>query len=128
MRIAPQGSTLLVWGQLPELYWASGLDPGTRFIHTGFLTGNSGGRQQGVSTASDGLPGAWDMLKADIKTHPPTVIADTTNADVRGSQYYPLRATSIWPIVKSQYRRVAVVDGVQIYDLRTAPPVRSHTN
>ena len=34
---------ILVWGQLPEVYWASGKRPATRFITTGFLTGNWGG-------------------------------------------------------------------------------------
>jgi hypothetical protein len=128
MHLAPQGSKMLVWGQLPELYWASGLDPATRFIHTGFLTGNSGGRTQGAATASDGLPGAWAMLEEDISKHLPTVIADTTNADVRGSQYYPLRATEIWPVVKSHYDKVATVDGVQIYELRGVHPPPSHTS
>jgi hypothetical protein len=117
MRLAPHGSSLFVWGQLPELYWASGLDPGTRFIHTGFLTGNSGGRQQGLSTAADGMPGAWKMLEDDMHEHLPTFIADTTNADVRGSKYYPLRSTSIWPLIKSKYRWVANVDGVAVYEL-----------
>jgi hypothetical protein len=117
MRLAPHGSSLFVWGQLPELYWASGLDPGTRFIHTGFLTGNSGGRQQGLSTAADGMPGAWKMLEDDMHEHLPTFVADTTNADVRGSKYYPLRSTSIWPLIKSKYRWVANVDGVAVYEL-----------
>jgi dolichyl-phosphate-mannose-protein mannosyltransferase len=116
MRLAPHGSNLFVWGQLPELYWASGLDPGTRFIHTGFLTGNSGGRQQGLSTSADGMPGAWKMLEEDMHQHLPTFIADTTNADVRGSKYYPLRRTSIWPLIQDHYKWVANVDGVNVYE------------
>jgi hypothetical protein len=56
------------------------------------------------------------------------VIADTTNADVRGSQYYPLRSTEIWPFVKSHYRWVATVDGVQIYDLVGTHPVHNNAS
>jgi hypothetical protein len=115
-RIAPRNATMLVWGQLPELYWASGLEPGTRFIHTGFLTGNSGGRQQGLATSADGLPGAWEMLQDDMSRHLPTVIADTTPAGVRGSQYYPLRGTSIWPTVRKNYKLVARIDHVDVYE------------
>jgi hypothetical protein len=110
-----------VWGQLPELYWASGVEPGTRFIHSGFLTGNSGGRQQGAANSSDGLPGAWTMLEQDMAAHPPTLIADTTAAHVRGSQYYPLQRTPIWPVVQREYREVEVVDNVAIYEVRTVP-------
>jgi hypothetical protein len=121
VRIVPHGSTMFVWGQLPELYWASGLEPGTRFIHTGFLTGNSGGRKQGLSTAEDGLPGAWRMLRDDMVENPPTVIADTTPAGVRGSQYYPLRRTAIWPFVKSHYHRVATIDHVEVYERDALP-------
>jgi hypothetical protein len=116
-------TTMFVWGQLPELYWASGVEPGTRFIHSGFLTGNSGGRQQGAANASDGLPGAWQMLEQDIAAHPPTLIADTTAAHVRGSQYYPLQQTPIWPTVRREYREVEVVDNIAIYEVRTPPPV-----
>jgi hypothetical protein len=114
-------STMFVWGQLPELYWASGVDPGTRFIHSGFLTGNSGGRQQGAANTSDGLPGAWTMLEQDMAAHPPTLIADTTAAHVRGSQYYPLQQTPIWPVVQREYREVEVVDHVALYEVRTPP-------
>jgi hypothetical protein len=122
--IAPPNATMFVWGQLPELYWASGIEPGTRFIHNAFITGNSGGRVQGASTSSDGMPGAWEMLEADVSAHLPTVIVDTTNADVRGSQYYPLRKTPIWPVVRADYRLVTTVDHMQVYYLRpnATPP------
>src|SRR2546430_1343888 len=29
--------TVFIWGDLPEVYWASGRQPATRFVHTGFL-------------------------------------------------------------------------------------------
>ncbi len=126
--IVPADGTMFVWGQLPELYWASGVEPGTPFIHNGFITGNSGGRVQGAATSSDGLPGAMEMLEDDVAAHPPTVIVDTTDAHVRGSQYYPLRRTPIWAFVKADYRRVTTVDHMQVYYLRPHVTPAAHVD
>ena len=45
-----QDDTVFIWGDLPEVYWASGREPATRLIHTGFVTGNTGGRDNGSGT------------------------------------------------------------------------------
>ena len=69
--------------------------------------------------AADGMPGAWEMLEDDMHQHLPTFIADTTDADVRGSKYYPLRQTSLWPLIKDHYRPVATIDKVTVYKRNT---------
>jgi hypothetical protein len=112
-----QGDRVFVWGDVPELYWASGRQPATRFIHTGFLTGNSGGRRDGTGTAEDALPGAWPMLAADLQRRAPDLIVDTSTGDIRQQQYYPLAATVLWPLVESRYKLVSTYDGVRIYRL-----------
>ena len=38
---------VFVWGHEPEIYWASGALPGTRFLSDGFVNGNWGGRPPG---------------------------------------------------------------------------------
>ena len=43
---------VFVWGHEPEIYWASGALPGTRFLSDGFVNGNWGGRPPG-DTSSD---------------------------------------------------------------------------
>jgi hypothetical protein len=107
--------TLFIWGQLPELYWAADREPATRFIHTGFLTGNSGERPNGTGRPSDGIPGAWNMLARDLSARPPDLVADLTHADIRGSQYYPLSTTPLWKTIVRDYHLVATVDGVRLY-------------
>jgi len=109
--------TLFVWGQLPELYWAADREPATRFIHTGFLTGNSGERPNGSGRPSDGIPGAWTMLARDLSTRPPDLVADVTHAKIRGSQYYPLSTTPLWRTIARDYQLVATVNGVRLYRL-----------
>jgi hypothetical protein len=125
--------TLFIWGQLPELYWAADRQPATRFIHTGFLTGNSGERPNGSGRPSDGIPGAWTMLARDLSARPPDLVADLTHANIRGSQYYPLSTTPLWKSIVRDYHLIATVDGVRLYQIRpedrdapalTTPPAK----
>jgi hypothetical protein len=113
---------IFVWGQYPELYWASNREPATRFIHTGFLTGNSGGRDAAVGQPTDGLPGAWALLATDMAAHPPALIVDTSAAAIRGSQHYSLDKTPLWGPVQRDYELVDTVDGVRFYRLVGAKP------
>jgi hypothetical protein len=114
--ITEAGDRILVWGQLPEVYWASGRNPATRFIHTGFLTGNSGERPAGAGRPADGIPGAWAMLSKDVAAHLPELVVDTTAAQIRGPQYYPLTSTALWKSIAKDYAMVGSVEGVVLYE------------
>ena len=106
---------IFIWGQYPELYWASRREPATRFIQTGFITGNSGGRPPAGGTPAEGIPGAWSMLDADFATTRPALVVDTSPARIRGSQYYPLSSSQLWPTIQSRYVLVATLEGVAFY-------------
>jgi hypothetical protein len=106
---------IFVWGEYPEIYWAADREPATRFIHTGFLTGNSGGRDAQLVRPSDGVPGAWDLLAADIAATPPDLIVDTSGASIRKSEHHRLDRTSIWDVVRRDFRLIDIVDGVRLY-------------
>jgi hypothetical protein len=106
---------IFVWGEYPEIYWAADREPATRFIHTGFLTGNSGGRDANLVSPSDGVPGAWQFLAHDMAATPPDLIVDTTNASIRKSDHYRLEDTFLWAEVVRNYRLVDVVDGVRMF-------------
>jgi dolichyl-phosphate-mannose-protein mannosyltransferase len=114
-RITTPDDTVLVWGEFPEIYWAADREPATRFIHTGFLTGNSGGRDPGTGGTDDGLPGAWSMLDQDLRAHPADLIVDTSPAGIRNSEYYPLEGTSLWERIQHDYRLATTLDGVRFY-------------
>ncbi len=107
---------IFVWGEYPEIYWAANREPATRFIHTGFLTGNSGGRDARLVRPSDGMPGAWELLAADIAADPPDLIVDTSRASIRKSEYHPLDETFLWDIVLNDFRLTDIVDGVRLYE------------
>jgi hypothetical protein len=110
---------IFVWGVYPEIYWASNREPATRFIHTDFLTGKSGGRDPRRVRSSDGVPGAWDFLAADIAATPPDLIVDTSRTSIRKAEYHPLEATFLWEDVVRSYRLVDTVDGVRLYQRAT---------
>jgi hypothetical protein len=108
---------ILVWGNVPEIYWASGREPATRFLTSGFLTGATGGRPpQDVSTDL-ATPGAWDLFLQDFAAHPPKYVLDTSPAAIRGSQYYPPdKFTQLFVILSSSYIYVESIDSVAVYE------------
>ena len=106
-----------MWGHLPEIYWASGARPATRFLSSGFYLGDWGGRPPGNRTADVPTPGARVMLMSDLRVRPPRFILDTTPASIRGSQFHPM--SSIPPFdkfVKHGYRYVRTIDGIAVYE------------
>ena len=113
---------IFVWGEYPEIYWAANREPATRFIHTGFLTGNSGGRDAAAGSRPTACPAAWDFLAADMAATPPDLIVDTSAASIRKSDRHPLEETFLWDDVVRDYRLVDVVDGVRLYLRNGATP------
>ena len=110
---------VFVWGHMPEIYWASGKLPGTRFPTNGFLTGNFGGRPAGDTSADVPTPGAWQMFMTDLRSHPPRFILDTTPAAFRGSQYYPMaKFPELSGYVDRYYRYRRTIDGIDVYEIR----------
>jgi hypothetical protein len=115
---------ILVWGHVPEIYWASGKRPATRFLTSGFLSGWEPGRPGNDANVKDATPGAWELFFEDFAAHPPTYILDTAYSGIRGAQYYTIaRYSSLARIVYRDYDYVESVDGIGIYKRRgDAPP------
>jgi hypothetical protein len=110
------GQRVLVWGQAPEVYWASDRRPATRFATTGFVTGTSGGRPPSHVGSRYAVPGAADDFFADLRTSPPVLIADMSTADQRHAHFYPPARFPRFQryLDAGGWHRVAVVDGVAI--------------
>ncbi len=117
-RVRPQDS-VFVWGHLPEIYWASGARPATRFLSSGFYLGDWGGRPAGNRSADVPTPGARVMLMSDLRLRPPRYILDTTSAAIRGSQFHPMSSLVAFDkFVKRGYRYVRTIDGIAVYEHR----------
>jgi hypothetical protein len=112
---------VFVWGHLPEIYWASGGRPATRFLSSGFINGDWGGRPQANLTADVPTPGARMMMMSDLRERPPRFILDTTPAAIRGSQYHPMSSLpDLHRFVVHGYQYVRTIDGIAVYERRVS--------
>ena len=107
------GDRIFVWGQYPQLYWASDRRPATRFLSGGFLTGFGGGRSAQHVGREYAVPGAWDDFRRDLAAHPPVLIVDASKKTPHapGIERFPEFAE----YVNAGYTRVQDVDGVVLY-------------
>lgn len=108
---------IFVWGQLPEIYWATGEQPATRFVTTSFLTGASGGRPAGLTVETAATAPTWDLFVSDFESHPPRYIVDTAPGHIRSAQYYPMNQyPRLEALVRTEYRYVKTIDRIVIYE------------
>src|SRR5262245_42013183 len=77
------GQRVLVWGNVPEIYWAAGVLPATRFPATlSFLGDNHPGREPEDAAPEESDPQLWDWFFEDLAAHPPRYIVDTAPARI----------------------------------------------
>jgi hypothetical protein len=111
---------VFVWGSYPEVLLAAERLPAGAFVHTDFVVGRSGGRNNPAQTVASAIPGAADIMLASLRAHPPVLILDTSTSSRLGYSRYP---TSLVPAldryIHDGYRQIAVVDGVTVWQ-RTA--------
>ncbi|MGZ8764026.1 MAG: ArnT family glycosyltransferase [Acidimicrobiia bacterium] len=121
---ASERDRILVWGALPEVYWASNRRPATRFASNSFVTGHWGGRPEGDLTADLATPGALEQFLADFGEHPPRYVIDTSPAAIRDAQYYPMsKFPSIKALVGANYHYVRSIDGIAVYERNASTPI-----
>jgi Dolichyl-phosphate-mannose-protein mannosyltransferase/DolP-mannose mannosyltransferase len=121
---ASKRDRILVWGALPEVYWASNRRPATRFATNSFYTGHWGGRPPGDLTADLATPGALEQFLADFGEHPPRYVVDTSPAAIRDAQYYPMsKFPSIKALVGANYHYVRSIDGIAVYERNASAPI-----
>ncbi len=114
---SPCGQPVLVWGNVPELYWRSARLPAGGFTHTEFVTGYSGGRRHDVATEAN-VPDRelYDEWIARVRLERPPVIVDTAAADLRGGEYFPIRNfPALQQMIDANYQVLEVVDDIVIY-------------
>lgn len=107
---------VLVWGNVPEIYWASGLRPATRYAATqSLLVANHAGRDD-APKAAELDPVVWRWFFRDLRRHAPRFIVDTSRTDIRGAERSPM---SHYPrlerYVARHYRFDRTIDGLDVY-------------
>jgi 4-amino-4-deoxy-L-arabinose transferase-like glycosyltransferase len=107
---------VLVWGNIPEIYWASGLRPATRYIATqSLLAENHAGRTEAAGR-HDTDPKIWKWFFRDLREHPPQFVVDTSRTDIRGADRSPLADyPRVNEYVRTHYRLARTIEGLDIY-------------
>jgi len=109
---------VLVWGSVPEIYWASGALPASRLITTNsFLAGNHPGRPPEDAAPEESDPDVWTWFFEDLAVHPPRYIVDTAPAGIRGAEWTPIdRFPRLDAMLRHQYQFVRTIDDIDIYE------------
>lgn len=111
---------VFIWGSYPELLVRAQRLPAGGLVHTDFVVGRSGGRDDPAATMADALPEARTIMLDSLRANPPTLILDTSTSPRLGYRKYP---TSLDPeldtFIRTGYDEVAVVDDVTVWMRRT---------
>jgi hypothetical protein len=107
---------VFVWGSYPEVLVAADRLPAGGFVHTDFVVGRSGGRNDPSHTLPSAVPGAVDIMLSSLAAHPPVLILDTSTASNLGYTKYPF---SLLPdlnrFIHDGYQPIGTIDGVTIW-------------
>jgi 4-amino-4-deoxy-L-arabinose transferase-like glycosyltransferase len=107
---------VLVWGNVPEIYWASGVRPATRYIATqSLLAENHAGRTE-APKADELDPLVWTWFFRDLRRHAPKFIVDTSATTIRGADRSPMaHYPRLERYVQRHYRFDRSIDGLDVY-------------
>ncbi|HEX3088314.1 MAG TPA: hypothetical protein VHQ23_06635, partial [Ilumatobacteraceae bacterium] len=110
---------VFVWGSYPEVLVAAERLPTGGLVHTDFVVGRSGGRNDPAETLPSAVPGAREIMLDSLAAHPPALILDTSTSSRLGYENFPM---SLIPeldrFVRDGYDLVTTVDGVDIWRRR----------
>lgn len=121
-RHSERSDRVAVWGSYPELYWEADRMPAGGLVHTDFVVGKSAGRIESSATVRDADPEVVQDYVGALEASPPKLFVDTSTANLRDYGSYPVRVLPpLQRLLDERYRRLAVVDGVTVYELKGRP-------
>ena len=111
---------VFVWGSYPEVLVASDRLPAGALVHTDFVVGRSGGRNDPAQTLASAIPGAVDIMLESLDANPPALILDTSTSSRLGYDRYPISLVpALDRFMHSGYDKIAVVDDVTVWQRRS---------
>ncbi len=122
-RTAPDDA-LVVWGNVPIVYFEAERPLGTRFVFSNYQTGLSPATRTqsdpGADSSANVVAESWEMFAADLAARRPKVLVDTSPGNFGGYGKFPLsRFPRLQAIVDRNYAPVGDVAGARLYVLRT---------
>ncbi|HEY4392980.1 MAG TPA: hypothetical protein VGP64_02910, partial [Polyangia bacterium] len=122
-RSAP-GDGLVVWGNVPVIYFAADRPLGTRFVFSNYQTGLSPATRTQNDPDADAsgnvVAESWEMFAQDLASRRPKIFVDTSPGNLGGYGKFPLsRFPRLQSIVDRNYTLSEDVAGARLYVLRT---------
>jgi 4-amino-4-deoxy-L-arabinose transferase-like glycosyltransferase len=115
---------LVVWGNVPVVYFEADRPLGTRFVFSNYQTGLSPATRTqtdpGADASANVVGPSWEMFAADLRARRPKIFVDTSPGNLGGYGKFPLsRFPRLQSIVDRNYTPVGDVAGARLYVLRT---------
>jgi len=115
---------LVVWGNLPLLYFEARRPLGTRFVFSNYQTGLSPATRTqsdpGADASANVVGESWEMFAEDLAVRRPKIFVDTSPGNLAGYGKFPLsRFPRLQAIVDRNYALCDDVAGARLYLLRT---------
>jgi 4-amino-4-deoxy-L-arabinose transferase-like glycosyltransferase len=114
------GDPLVVWGNLPVLYFEAGRPLGTRFVFSNYMTGLSPATPSqsdpSVDASPNVVPESWDMFEADLADRRPRIVIDTSPGNVAAyGKFPPSNFPRLQSILDRDYKVAAEDAGVRLF-------------
>ena len=117
------GDRLVVWGNVPVLYFMAERPLGTRFVFSNYMTGLSPATPSQSDPAVDAspniVPESWDMFEADIAARRPRLFVETSPGNVAAyGKFPPSNFPRLQALLQRDYRPVGEAAGIRLLLLR----------
>ena len=111
---------LVVWGNLPVLYFEADRPLGSRFVFSNYLTGLSPATRTQSDPSADAsanvVAESWEMFVADLNSRLPEIFVDTSPGNLGAYGKFPLsRFPRLQAIVDRNYSPIGEVGGTRIF-------------
>ncbi|HSY40532.1 MAG TPA: hypothetical protein VLA79_13420, partial [Polyangia bacterium] len=111
---------LVVWGNLPVLYFEADRPLGSRFVFSNYLTGLSPATRTQSDPSADAsanvVAESWEMFLADLNSRQPEIFVDTSPGNLGAYGKFPLaRFPRLQAIVDRHYSPIGEVGGARVF-------------
>ena len=119
---------LVVWGNVPVLYFEAQRPLGSRFVFSNYLTGLSPATRTqsdpGADASANVVGESWAMFVSDLSTRLPALFVDTSPGNLGAYGKFPLtRYPRLQAIVDRNYALVGEVAGARVFARRRTEAV-----
>jgi 4-amino-4-deoxy-L-arabinose transferase-like glycosyltransferase len=119
---------LVVWGNVPVLYFEAQRPLGSRFLFSNYLTGLSPATRtqsdRGADASANVVGESWAMFVSDLSTRLPALFVDTSPGNLGAYGKFPLtRYPRLQAIVDRNYALVGEVAGARVFARRRTEAV-----